>query len=200
MEALHGKKYMKKVITTLRAFNGYECYFKEIHSEIKQLENISFYEMIKAFYPDDVIAKSITEPGNSNDLSVANTSTPFYYRAFFVRSIRTPKENALSVVLSMVACNGKGIALCCVPLIAVFQPVTRYRPNPGKFSGSLHKYSVELSAMIYLFKAVSRRDLRNTSKPIHTFPCYTLRIKAESLEQAKSIVCPLFAVVGVVYA
>ena len=54
--------------------------------------------------------------------------------------------------------------------------------------------------MIYLFKAVSRRDLRNTTKPIHAFPCYTLRIKAESLEQAKSIVCPLFAVMGVVYA
>ncbi|MDY5106607.1 MAG: ash family protein [Actinobacillus minor] len=145
-----------------------------------------------------VVAKSTTEPGNSNDLSVANTSTPFYYRAFFVRSTRTPKERLER--LSMVACNGKGIALCCVPLIAVFQPVTRYRPNPGKFSGSLHKYSVELSAMIYLFKAVSRRDLRNTSKPIHAFPCYTLRIKAESLEQAKSIVCPLFAVMGVVYA
>lgn len=145
-----------------------------------------------------VVAKSTTEPENSNDLLMANTSTPFYYRAFFVRSIRTPKERLER--LSMVACNGKGIALCCVPLVAVSQPVTRYRPNPEKFSGSLHKSLMELSAMIYLFKAVSRRDLRNTSKPIHTFPCYTLRIKAESLEQAKSIVCPLFAVMGVVYA
>ncbi len=134
--ALHGKNHMKKVITILQASKGYEEYSKEIHSEINQLEKISFHKIIKAFYPDNVVAKSITEPENSNDLSVANTSTPFYYRAFFVRSIRTPKENALSVVLSMVACNGKGIALCCVPLIAVSQPVTRYRPNPEKFSGS----------------------------------------------------------------
>ena len=96
-------------------------------------------------YTCAVVAKSTTEPENSNKISLANSSTPFYYRAFFVRSTRTPKENALGVVLSMVACSGKGFALCCVPVIAVSQPVTRYRPNPEKFSGSLHKYSLELS-------------------------------------------------------
>lgn len=53
--------------------------------------------------------------------------------------------------------------------------------------------------MIYLFKAISRLDLRNTSKPISSFPCYTVRIKADSLEQAKAIVCPFFAVKEVVY-
>ena len=102
-----------------------------------------------------VVAKSTTEPENSNDLQLANTSTPFYYRAFFVRSTRTPKENALSVVLSMVACNGKGIALCCVPIVAVSQPVTRYRPNPEKFSGSPSK--ITIGAISYDLPIQSRK-------------------------------------------
>ncbi|MDG6317392.1 host cell division inhibitor Icd-like protein [Glaesserella parasuis] len=77
----------------------------------------------------------------------------------------------------MVACNGKGFALCCVPLIAVSQPVTRYRPNPEKFSGSLHKFSVELSAMIYKFLCLNRTK--------HTYNQETLYIQADSEEQAR---------------
>lgn len=102
----------------------------------------------------NVVAKSTAEPENSNYLLMANiTSTPLI-RAFFVRSTRTPKEypelhesreyqftpnefNQLNFErvksLSMVACNGKGFALCCVPLVAVSQPVTRYRPKPENF-------------------------------------------------------------------
>lgn len=149
----------------------------------------------------NVLAKSKTEPRNSNHLSVAN-STP--QACFFIRSIHTPKERleALSGSerLSMVACSGKGFALCCIPLIAVFEPVIRYRPNPRKFSDSLLNHSVELSTMIYLFKAVSRVDLRNTSKPLSALPNYILRIQADTLEQAKAKVCPLFAVKGGMYA
>ncbi|WP_294088527.1 ash family protein [uncultured Actinobacillus sp.] len=194
---------MKKVITILQASKGYEEYSKEIHSEINQLEKISFHKIIKAFYPDDVVAKSATERGNSNNQSLANSSTPLI-RAFFVRSIRTPKENTVPKnrergFLSMVERIGQRLIVGCVPVIAVFHPDTFYR-QAWKLAVVPEKLSLELLAMIYLFKAVSRRDLRNTSKPIHTFPCYTLRIKAESLEQAKSIVCPLFAVMGVVYA
>ncbi|MDP0344078.1 ash family protein [Glaesserella parasuis] len=114
-----------------------------------------------------VVAKSTAEPENSNDLSVAN-STP--QACFFIRSTRTPKERLER--LSMVACNGKGFALCCVPLIAVSQPVTRYRPNPEKFSGSLHKFSVELSAMIYKFLLLDKNRL-------------TIRIRANSEAEAR---------------
>ncbi|OZN24896.1 hypothetical protein CFY87_06075 [Actinobacillus seminis] len=85
-------------------------------------------------YFNNALAKSSAEPGNSNNLSLANNSAPC---AFFVRSLRTPKENNKHIqrviFLSMVACSGKGFALCCVPVIAVFQPVTRYRPKPGNF-------------------------------------------------------------------
>ncbi|EER48094.1 hypothetical protein AM305_04968 [Actinobacillus minor NM305] len=192
------KNHMKKVITILQASKGYEGYSKEIHSEINQIEKISFYEMIKAFYPDDVIAKSITEPGNSNNKTLANTSTPFYYRAFFVRSTRTPKERLER--LSMVACNGKGSPFAVFHMSQFSSPLHVTAQTLESLAVALQTLTLELLAMIYLFKAVSRRDLRNTTKPIHAFPCYTLRIKAESLEQAKSIVCPLFAVMGVVYA
>lgn len=68
--------------------------------------------------------KMTAEPRNSNKLSVAQ-STP--KACFFMRKLHTPKERPER--LSMVACNGKGSALCCVPLIAVFEPVTRYRQS-----------------------------------------------------------------------
>ncbi len=77
-------------------------------------------------YIIDVVAKSTTERQNSNR-HTANSSTPFN-RAFFVRSLRTPKENNKLLFLdgvhkmypiikddqfirflSMVACNGKGL-------------------------------------------------------------------------------------------
>ena len=189
---------MKKVITILQASKGHEEYSKEIHSKIKQLENISLFKMLSEFYSVHVVAKSTAEPGNSNDLQLANTSTPFYYRAFFVRSTRTPKERLER--LSMVACNGKGSPFAVFQLSQFSSPLHVTAQTLESLAVALQKLQLELLAMIYLFKAVSRRDLRNTTKPIHTFPCYTLRIKAESLEQAKSIVCPLFAVMGVAYA
>ncbi|MEG9482154.1 ash family protein [Mannheimia sp. HC-2023] len=166
----------------------------------------------------NVVAKSTAEPENSNYLHTANSSTPLN-RAFFVRSTRTPKEypelhesreyqftpnefNQLNFErvksLSMVACNGKGFALCCVPYVAVSQPVTRYRPKPENFRAvTSSKFHTELSAMIYLFKAVSRLDLRKTQKPFTSFPHYTLKVKADSVEQAQAKISRLFAVLSV---
>ena len=150
------KNHIKKVITILQASKGYEEYSKEIHSEINQLEKISFHKIIKAFYPDDVVAKSTTEPENSNDLSVANTSTPFYYRAFFVRSIRTPKENALSVLLSMVGRIGQRLIVGCFPCVAVFHPDTSYR-QAWKLAVVPEKHHMELSKMLYTFLFIHSR-------------------------------------------
>ncbi|MDD2166252.1 host cell division inhibitor Icd-like protein [Glaesserella parasuis] len=135
--------------------------------------------MLSEIYSVHVVAKSTTEPQNSNDLYLAN-STP--QACFFIRSTRTPKENTApknreSGFLSMVACNGKGFALCCVPSIAVSEPVTRYRPNPQKFSGSLHKSYLELSKMIYKFLCLNRTK--------HTYNQETLYIQADSEEQAR---------------
>lgn len=155
MEALHGKNHMKKGITILQASKGYEEYSKEIHSEINQLEKISFHKIIKAFYPDDVVAKSTTERGNSNYELTANSSTPLI-RAFFVRSIRTPKENALSVLLSMVGRIGQRLIVGCLPLVAVFHPDTFYR-QAWKLAVDVKNLLTEFSQMLYTFLFIHSR-------------------------------------------
>ena len=61
-----------------------------------------------------VVAKSTAEPGNSKHLSVAQ-NTPI--ACFFMRSAHAPQERLARP--SMVACSGKGFALCCFPLMTV---------------------------------------------------------------------------------
>ena len=141
-----------------------------------------------------VVAKSTTEPGNSNDNSVANNSTPKNNRAFFVCSTRTPKERPQMACSSTVACNGKGFALCCVPLIAVFQPVTRYRQNLENLAVTSEKLFSGVTQMIYSFKALSRRDLSNTGKIVAQMPVYTLKTEAESEEQARAKFAPFYCI------
>lgn len=193
---------------------------KLTNAEYSTLLNIFHNDFIektpKAIYSCAVVAKSTAERQNSNNLQLANNSAPC---AFFIRGLHTPKESAvkfdcisstyemtrskfgLSEFLSMVACNGKGFALCCVPIVAVSDPVTRYRPKASELQAvTSSTLQLELSAMIYLFKAVNRSDLRNTAKHYSTFPKYTVRITADTLAQARAKVAPFFVVLGVVYA
>ncbi|MGY6773444.1 hypothetical protein [Gallibacterium sp. ZY190522] len=51
--------------------------------------------------------------------------------------------------------------------------------------------------MLYLFKAVSRSDLRNTKKHFSAFPRYTVRINADSIKQATAQVAPFFVILEV---
>ena len=132
-------------------------------------------------YFNTVLAKSKTEPENSNDRQLAH-DTP-RLACFFMRKIRTPQEdtplkNQERNILSMVACDGKGFALCCVPCVAVSQPVARYRPNPEKFSGNSYQSAIGVTAMIYLFAGIKRLDRTNK---IHS-----LRISAISEREARA--------------
>ncbi|MCR1837663.1 host cell division inhibitor Icd-like protein [Pasteurella caecimuris] len=101
--------------------------------------------------------KTIAEPQNSNDKQLAN-STPL--ACFFIRSTRTPKERLESLEpqerLSMVACNGKGFALCCVPIVAVSEPVTRYRPSLRTLAVTSIKYTIGAIKMLFKFLCVNR--------------------------------------------
>lgn len=135
------------------------------------------------------VAKSIAEPENSNYVTLANNSTPFY-RAFFIRSARTSKERYNIACSSMVACSGKGFALCCVPKFAVSQPVTRYRPNPEKFSDSSKNLTLELSAMIYLFLGIHRQNLADTNRTFKTLPKQRLAVRAQSEQDARARIAP----------
>ena len=64
------------------------------------------------------VAKSAAEPRNSNDLYTANNSA---LCAFFIRSLRTSKT--CLACSSMVACSGKGFALCCVRVSQFSSPL-----------------------------------------------------------------------------
>lgn len=122
-------------------------------------EKFSFHKISQAVYICFAFAKSKAEPENSNNLLVANDSTPLI-RAFFVRSLRTPKERLIKKACSsMVAYNGKGSALCCVPYVAVSQPVIRYRPiKPENFQAVISKIlRMEIPTMIYKFIILGTR-------------------------------------------
>ncbi|QNS16178.1 ash family protein [Mannheimia bovis] len=116
--------------------------------------------MLSEIYSAHVVAKSTTERGNSNNLYTADNSTPLN-RAFFVRSLRTPKENALSVLLSMVGRNGQRLIVGCFPCIAVFHPVMLYR-QAWKLAVVPNLIYTELSSMIYKFLLLGSQRLKIT--------------------------------------
>ena len=128
------------------------------------------------------VAKPTAEPENSNELHTANNSTP--KACFFIRSTCTPKERRERH--SMVACNGKGFALCCVPYVAVSQPVTRYRPKPENFQAVISiNFHTETPPMIYLFLGIQRQHLSNTNLPLNRLPLARIAIDASDEQQAR---------------
>lgn len=160
--------------------------------------NENFYRATEAnlSYFNTALSNS-AEPENSNNKLVADKCTPLN-ACFFMRSTNTPKERLKMACSSMVACYGKGFALCCVPQVAVSQPVTRYRPSLRTFAVTSRKlFTCGVNAMLYLFKAVSRSDLRNTKKHFSLFPRYTVRINADSIKQATAQVAPFFVILEV---
>lgn len=114
------------------------------------------------------------ERDNSNNLHKANNSTPiFLIRAFFVCCSSTPKKRYNIAVFSMVACSGKGLALCCVPCVAVCHPVASYRPITVTSEAIvLFNLLQGLSAMIYKFLLLGKKRL-------------TIRIRANSEAEAR---------------
>lgn len=106
-----------------------------------------------------VVAKSTAEPENSNNQTLANKSTPSN-RAFFVRGLRTPKENnrlkiELVAFLSMVGRNGQRLIVGCSPVGAVFHPVTLYR-QAWKLAVDVQNLQLGFSAMLFKFLTGSR--------------------------------------------
>lgn len=121
---------------------------------------------------------------NSKNRHTANNSTPLT-RAFFVRSLRIPKERPPVACSSMVACSGKGFALCCVPYVAVCHPVARYRPLTVTSEAiAPFNFHTELSAMkqfAYSFLCVNRTA--------DTYQEEVIRIVADSEQNARFQLC-----------
>lgn len=123
--------------------------------------------------------KTTAEPRNSINLYTANNSTPIKNRAFFVCSTRTPK--ARPERLSMVACNGKGSALCCFPCMAVFEPVTRYRQQASKLCAvTSEKFLHGVTQMYQFIFAVFRHTHEGTNRALK------IRITANNEQQART--------------
>ncbi|WP_460036460.1 ash family protein [Mannheimia haemolytica] len=101
-----------------------------LSAKISKNQDLRLTTLNRSPYASRAFAKSKAECGNSKEHQ-ANNSTPLT-RAFFVRSSRTPKERQNKACSSMVACSGQGFALDCLPDVAVFHPVTRYRPTLWK--------------------------------------------------------------------
>lgn len=142
------------------------------------MNSFHFTKAPKADYSNSAIAKSIAERGNSNNLYQANTSTPFNYRAIFVCSLRTPKENqsaqnCADYFLSMIACDGQRLIVGCLPDMAVFHPVTSYRQIVESLAIALNIKYQELSQMLFKFLLLGENRLR-------------ISIRATSEQQARA--------------
>ncbi|MDG6300687.1 ash family protein [Glaesserella parasuis] len=150
-----------------------------ISAKMQEISRLLLTTQNHSPYAIHAFAKSEAERGNSNKRK-ANNSTPLT-RAFFIRCTRTPKENALGVLLSMVACSGQGLTLGCLPYVTVFHPVTRYRPITVESEAIAPKNQrKELSAMKrFAFTYVC--VLRNTD----TYTTQTVRLIANSETEAR---------------
>ncbi|MGX3021511.1 host cell division inhibitor Icd-like protein [Ursidibacter sp. B-7004-1] len=155
-------------------------HINQIHIKLQFNENKSnqnhFTNQAVADYPLPIVAKSTAEPENSNNLQLANDSTPLT-RAFFVRSTRTPKENALSVILSMVGRNGKGSPFAVFQLSQFLSLLRPTAQTLRSLAVALHLSQLELLAMIYKFLCLNR------TKP--TYNQETIYIEADSEENAR---------------
>lgn len=92
------------------------------------------------------LAKSKASREKLNKSIKANNSTPLN-RAFFVRNFRTPQKSGFRCLLSMVGRNRHAYAWLLSFIEQFSHPVTSYRPNREKFSGSSSKFNKGLSAM-----------------------------------------------------
>lgn len=146
------------------------CSRNEIHLLSNTDENLSpISKLLKSAilgYYALAVAKSAAEPGNSNDLYLADSSTPLN-RAFFVRSTRTPKENHFpkfgeSEFLSMVACNGKGSPFAVFQVSQFSSPLHVTAQTLESLAVAPQNLYLELSAMIYKFLLLGSQRLKIT--------------------------------------
>ncbi|MDD0823880.1 host cell division inhibitor Icd-like protein [Mannheimia sp. AT1] len=162
---------------------SYQTYFRTninfVHYKQSIIEFFSLNKWLLQIYALVVVAKSTTEPENSNNLYTANSSTPLT-RAFFVRSTRTPKENRMQIrivaFLSMVACNGKGSPFAVSRVSQFLSPLHVTAQTLRSLAVAPTIYT-ELLAMIYKFLCLNRTK--------HTYNQETLYIQADSEEQAR---------------
>ncbi|QTM01868.1 ash family protein [Mannheimia sp. ZY171111] len=156
-----------------------QCYFSKINTKINKLEIISFSKSKNSIYSILAVTKSAVEPENSNNQTLADSSTPLN-RAFFVRGTRTPKEHletlrgseclyelGMSVfghtqILSMVACSGKGSPFAVFQSSQFLSPLHVTAQTLRSLAVAPQNLTLELSAMIYKFLLLGSKRLKIT--------------------------------------
>ena len=150
--------------------------------QIKENHNNHFTKCGQICEYIPALAKSKASRGKLNIKLQANDSTPFN-RAFFVRNIRTPQEFADFVLFnlkihSMVERNRQSLT-GCLPVTAVFHPVTFYRPTVESLAVDSENQLQESTQMYqFIFAAIRRTDLTNHIQKI--------RITADTEQAART--------------
>ena len=149
--------------------------YHKTNKNIRFLFSSCLTDKTRLNYINLALAKSSASRGKLN-LSMANSSTPVLTRAFFVRSVYAPIQNNLSFdrLFSMVARNGQPLAVGCFPLIAVFHPVTCYRPTVESLAVVPENLLLELTQMYQFIFALIRA------------PQIKIRLLADNEQQARS--------------
>ena len=112
---------------------------------------------------------------------------------FFMRNIRTSQELADFVlfnlmILSMVGRNRQPLAVGCLPDMAVFHPVTSYRPTVESLAVvSGNQYQETTQMYQFIFAAIRRTDLTNHIVKI--------RINADTEQEARKPLAREFVLV-----
>lgn len=133
--------------------------------------------------------KTIVSRGKLNLLKAHSTPKA----CFFMRNIRTSQELADFVlfnlmILSMVGRNRQPLAVGCLPLVAVFHPVTSYRPTVESLAVVSENLLKETTQMYqFIFAAIRRTDLTNHIVKI--------RINADTEQEARKPLAREFVLV-----
>ena len=133
--------------------------------------------------------KTIVSRGKLNLLQAHSTPKA----CFFMRNIRTSQELADFVlfnlmILSMVGRNRQPLAVGCLPVMAVFHPVTSYRPTVESLAVVSENLLQETTQMYqFIFAAIRRTDLTNHIVKI--------RINADTEQEARKPLAREFVLV-----
>lgn len=162
------------------------------HNQSISLEYKSLDQMASVVYSEFTTQ---TSSGNRNRNSSGIFLPEFYQSLFNGTAILKGVIHSLKLVTratrgnkALSTNNTASLDARVEPLLHLFKSVQQVL--------LLTKHLEGISMFTYLFKAISRRDLGNTRKPINQMTVYTLKTTAESEEQARALFSPYYVILN----
>ena len=189
------KKAVRRNNLTARQLEKFpkDTFMKKIHVYSSIDENFNKPQALQSAVNFGMILlqsqKTIVSRGKLNLLQAHSTPKA----CFFMRNIRTSQELADFVlfnlmILSMVGRNRQPLAVGCLPVMAVFHPVTSYRPTVESLAVVSENLLQETTQMYqFIFAAIRRTDLTNHIVKI--------RINADTEQEARKPLAREFVLV-----